>query len=313
MRATFALCLSDVPMPRWKKRTIIAGTLLAAFVILSGIFATEGAMRLPRRSIDPSAAATAHALAGEDVEVLAPDGVRLRAWFFRSPKGASKAVIVLHGHGDNRVGAFGFAPLLLKHGYDVLTPDSRAHGESEGVATYGVLEADDVNLWARWLATERTDPCVCGLGESMGAAILLQALARETPIRAVVAESPFSSFREAAYDRIGEKFGVGHWLPRTLLRPTIETAFLYSRLRYGIDMASASPEAAVAHTPIPILLIHGAEDINLPPVHSRRILAHAAGRIEYWEPSQTWHTGASTRWPLEFGRRVTAWFARACP
>jgi pimeloyl-ACP methyl ester carboxylesterase len=39
-----------------------------------------------------------------------------------------------------------YAALLLSRGYSVLLPDARAHGESAGpIATYGVLEAEDIH------------------------------------------------------------------------------------------------------------------------------------------------------------------------
>jgi dipeptidyl aminopeptidase/acylaminoacyl peptidase len=146
------------------------------------------------------------------------------------------------------------------------------------------------------------------MGESMGGAILLQALRGNSRFVAVVAESSFSSLREAAYDRVAEQVGCGAWMGRTLLRPVVDTGFWWARLRYGLNLDAISPAAAAAATQVPILLIHGADDRNIPPAHSRRILAGAHGRVELWLPPQTGHTGALGRWPAEFERRVTDWF-----
>jgi hypothetical protein len=45
--------------------------------------------------------------------------------------------------------------MFLAHGYIVLAPDSRAHGESGGdIATYGLLEWDDAHRWVSWLMEE---------------------------------------------------------------------------------------------------------------------------------------------------------------
>jgi alpha-beta hydrolase superfamily lysophospholipase len=68
----------------------------------------------------------------EDAEIPAADGAVLRGWLFRAAGENRKAVILLHGQADNRIGAIGYVPLFLKHGYDVLTPDLRAHGDSGG-------------------------------------------------------------------------------------------------------------------------------------------------------------------------------------
>jgi uncharacterized protein len=166
-----------------------------------------------------------------DVEITTSDRVSLRAWHIRPLRGNDEAVILLHGLGDNRLGTLGYAEILLGHGYSILMPDARAHGVSGGdLATYGVLERDDIKDWFDWL--EKTDhpSCVYGLGESMGAAQLLQSLAAEPNFCAIVAESSFSSFREIAYDRMGQQFHAGPWVGRTVLRPVVEIALAYVRL-----------------------------------------------------------------------------------
>jgi pimeloyl-ACP methyl ester carboxylesterase len=98
----------------------------------------------------------------------------------------------------------------------------------------------------------------------MGAAELLQSLSVEPHFCAVVAESSFSSFREIAYDRMGQPFRLGPWFGRTLLRPVIEFAFLYVRWRHQLDMQQVSPENALAATTVPVFLIHGQIDSQHP-------------------------------------------------
>ena len=85
----------------------------------------------------------------------------------------------------------------------------------------------------------------------MGAAQLLQSLETEPGFCAVVAESSFSSFREIAYDRVGQFFQTGPWLGRSILRPVVEAAFLYSQWKYGIRASQISPEDAVAKSQVP--------------------------------------------------------------
>jgi predicted alpha/beta-fold hydrolase len=202
----------------------------------------------------------------------------------------------------------GPADLLLRHGFSVLLPDARAHGASGGpIATYGVRETDDLHRWANWLEQSEPPHCVFGLGDSMGAAELLQSLSSIPDFCAVVAESSFASFREAAYDRIGQEFRTGPWLGRTLLRPVVEIGFLYTHWKYRIDLAHASPESAVAASRVPVLLIHGLADTNLPPRHSEEIKA-ANSAVVLWEPRYAGHCGASSAEPEAYERRVIGWF-----
>jgi len=245
-----------------------------------------------------------------DVQITTSDGTLLRAWFIRPAQSNGSAVILLHGVGDNRLGVYGYGDWLVKNHYSVLLPDARAHGLSGGeLATYGLREADDIHEWVNWLEEKNGSGCVFGFGESMGAAQLLQSLAKESRFCRVVAESPFASFREVAYARFGRPFHTGPWLGRTLFWPTVEVGFIFVRLRYGLNMEAASPEQAVAGTNVPVLLIHGLSDQNIPSYHSDLIRAHNPSHVVVWHVSGAGHCGSYQASPEEFDRRVLGWLS----
>ncbi len=287
-------------MRRIRRALAVATALYLLGSAAGGAVLVEGALRPPRRS--PGAAADLGARVSA-VEIAAADGVRLRGWLATPASPSPDVFIVLHGVGDSRGGMVGFARALCARGRVVLLPDARAHGQSGGeLATYGVLEADDVRRWAQWLLA-RGAGRVFGLGESMGAAILLQSLGRGAPLSAVVAESSFASFREIAFERVGQAVGAGPWLGRTVLRPLVEAGIAWARLVHGIDLASASPEDAVARSQVPVLLVHGIDDTNIPPRHSRRIRARG-DRARLWLVPGAGHCGAMGKDPDAFVRRV---------
>lgn len=245
----------------------------------------------------------------QDLDLTTSDGVALHGWFMRPQEANGDTVILLHGVSDNRLGMYGYGKWLLDNHYSILLPDSRHHGNSGGLATYGVKEADDVHQWVDWIETNEHPGCVYGMGESMGAAELLQSLSQETRFCAVVAESPFATFREVAYARFGRPFHTGPWLGRTFFRPTVDTGFLYVRVRYHVDMEDASPEEAVGRSKTPVLLIHGLADRKIPPYHSDLIQTRNPTSIEVWKVPGAVHTGAHKAAPEEFDRRVLAWFS----
>lgn len=245
----------------------------------------------------------------QDLDLTTSDGVALHGWFMRPQEANGDTVILLHGVSDNRLGMYGYGKWLLDNHYSILLPDSRHHGNSGGLATYGVKEADDVHQWVDWIETNEHPGCVYGMGESMGAAELLQSLSQETRFCAVVAESPFATFREVAYARFGRPFHTGPWLGRTFFRPTVDTGFLYVRVRYHVDMEDASPEEAVGRSKTPVLLIHGLADRKIPPYHSDLIQTRNPTSIEVWKVPGAVHTGAHKAAPEEFDRRVLTWFS----
>ena len=120
---------------------------------------------------------------------------------------------------------------------------------------------------------------------------------------------PFSDFREIAYDRMGQTFHLGPWLGETLLRPVVETAFLRAEQKYGLRMERVSPEQALAQSQIPLLLIHGADDQNIPPRHSERILHARPRNTEIWRVANADHCGAISTAPAEFASRLLHFYA----
>ena len=300
---------------RWS--AVLVGIWLVLCMAI-GVIATEWALHPWLRALTPKAEALAQAVAARnhaelsEVAVTANDGTTLRGWSIRPLQGNGDAVILLHGVADNRMGMLGDAELLLRHGYAVLLPDARAHGASGGtLATYGVKEAGDVRRWYDWIEQAERPHCINGLGNSMGAALLLESLPAAPGFCAVVVESPFANFREASYDRLAERVDAGAWLGRTLLRPAVETGFLYARWKYGVDLEQDSPENAVAASSVPVLLIHGLKDTNLPSRHSEMIVARSSSRkpaVVLWEPAEAKHTGASGAEPEEYERQMIGWF-----
>jgi uncharacterized protein len=297
-------------------KTISICVVTAAFIltVVAGIFLAEGALHPARRlllAFDQNRAkemASANSADLTNVAIPVNDGVVPRAWNLKPQTAFRNAVILSHGLSDNRAGTMAYAQFFLRHGYAVLMPDTRAHGMSGGeIATYGIRESNDLHRWLDWLDLNEHPACIFGFAESMGAAGLLQSLHSESRFCAVAAESPFSSFREIAYDRVGQFFHAGPWVGRIIFRPIVECAFVYAKWRYRLDFDLESPEKSVAATKAPVLLIHGQLDSNIPVRHSRKI---AAGNrnVALWEVPGADHCGAIGIAPIELEKRVTEWF-----
>ena len=290
--------------------------LYLAVSLVAGIVVAEFAVHPWRRPILDYQRSQAHAIAErtrgsqlEDAQVRANDGAVLRGWYIKPRDDNGNVVVLLHGVADNRLGMGGYAQFLLSRGYRILLPDSRAHGESGGdFASYGVKERDDVRDWISWLYEHDPPACVYGLGESMGAAILIQAFAVESRFCAAVAESPFAGFSEIAYERVGQFVRLGPWFGRSVGRPLIGFARWYVRLRYGVDLMAADPEHAIRHATTPVLLIHGLADDNVLPLNSERLYAAAPKLAALWEVPGAQHTGVWAAHPEEFERRLVAWY-----
>jgi hypothetical protein len=303
-------------MRRWRRICLGWAVGYVLFSVAGGITLAELQLHPWRRPLAQAHQAaevvrTRYGAELENVEITAADGTSLTGWYVHPQNPNGRDVLLLHGVQDNREGVAGFAPEFLDHGYGVLLPDSRAHGESGGtLATYGLRESDDIRLWVDWLYSQRRSKCVYGFGESMGAALVLDSLGSPQGARfcAVVAESPFSSFRSVAYERAALYVAAPSWVGRTLLRLPVEIGMDYAKWRYGLDFDADSPADAVGHAATPILLIHGTADINILPHHSELIAARYPSHVVLWEVPGAYHCGASSVEPEMFWTKVLAWF-----
>jgi uncharacterized protein len=191
-------------------------------------------------------------------------GVTLKGWRC-SANGVRRGTIVyLHGIADNRTSSTGVIGRFGRRGFDVIAYDSRGHGESGGAAcTYGFLEKHDLH---DVLDTIRSGPIVL-LGTSLGAAVALQEAAGDTRVTAVIGAETFSDLRTIASERA----------PFFFTKGTIRRSFQLAEEQGHFDVDAVSPEHAAAAITVPVLLVHGAMDIDTPPEHSQRVFAALKG------------------------------------
>jgi pimeloyl-ACP methyl ester carboxylesterase len=263
-------------------RTAIRLSILAVVALTAGaVFVAEGALHIWQRELpdDRLAAAVAKAdgAAWREAQVGEADGVKLSGWLLTPGHGNGAVVIALHGVGDTRAGMLGHADFLLRAGYTVLAPDCRGHGRSGGdVISYGVREGGDVRAWEDLLLRTPGVERIYGIGQSMGAAILLESLGHATRMRALVADCPFATFQEIAYERLEQQGVIGEaasW-------PLVNLGFVYARARY------------------------------IAPRHSRELHAANLAATDLWEVPGAGHIASLEVARGEYVRRVTEWFDR---
>jgi dipeptidyl aminopeptidase/acylaminoacyl peptidase len=302
-------------MRRARISLLIAVALYLFLAVCAGVLIAEGSLRLRRLPLRHRQEAEDfvqqhYAAQLEDVSISASDGVVLKGWYTRPLQFNGSVVVLAHGVTDNREGMAGYARIFLDHGYALLLPDARAHGESGGeFATYGVKESDDLHRWVSWIYDHGPPQCVYGFGESYGAALILQALAREPRSCAVAVEDAFSSAREMSYERVSGPLHIGSWFGRSLGRPVIWVASVYAKSRYGIDLLQPSPLEGIRQSSVPVLLIHGTADKSINPRHALILARTAPYHVQLWLVPGAWHTGAWSVAHEEFESRVLGWFA----
>ena len=87
---------------------------------------------------------------GQEVEISSSDGLTLAGFYY--PNDSHRWVIAIHGYRGSHLGATALAQHYHDAGYQVLTPDLRACGDSEGdYVGMGWLDRKDILNWIDWI------------------------------------------------------------------------------------------------------------------------------------------------------------------
>ena len=298
------------PVVLRRERRLVIGLCAVTAVLLAyagvSLVVAETLTKPYRRPLASSPAV--FGLAYEDVTFTSTgDGIALRGWFLPTPE-SDRVVVIAHGRNSNRTGEDGqlvpHAEALVKHGYNVLMFDFRAHGESSGVRyTLGGAEQRDVLGAVAYLRSRGFAPDRMGFwAHSMGAATVLLTSAVSPDVRTIVADSSFARLEDL----------LARELPRTSGLPGFfnPPILFFARTLFGADASVVNPVDVVSGLPPDSLFIIHAEADGLIPVNHARRIAAAAGPAVYdlWIFPGSRHDRVSSAAPDRYRARVLAFF-----
>lgn len=196
----------------------------------------------------------------EQWQIKSFDGLSLYGRFFRNGT-SNKTIILLHGFRSSGEHDFSCAfKMYFNHGFNILIPDQRAHGKSEGkYISYGVLERFDAKGWIEKVIKEQgADTAIYLSGVSMGASTALMASGLNLPknVRGIIADCGFTSPAEIIKKVMREDMGFP-------LFPIFYTTRLLVKLVVKFDLDYSCLDALKRNT-IPMLFIHGIADNFVP-------------------------------------------------
>jgi fermentation-respiration switch protein FrsA (DUF1100 family) len=176
-----------------------------------------------------------------------------------NPRWGRQTVIICPGSRGGRTAYINLAKDFLDRGYNVLTFDFRAHGQSDGqIDSFGDHERRDVLGAVRWLRANNPIAAkrIVGIGIDTGGAALLAAAADPAPEgRAIEAMAVFG-----CYDRF-DKLAADASLPPFMEWLIGPVGLPLACVQTGADLWDFSPARAVAEiAPRPILFVHGLND-----------------------------------------------------
>lgn len=306
-----------------KKRTITRGIGLALIVLLVAI--TAGSIYMVQFSLCPvnrgkDMEGSLHAMtdrypqlapwidsiqsskALKDTFILAPDGVRMHAFYLHAAQPTKKTAVIVHGYTDNAIRMFHIGYLYNKSlGYNILLPDLRNTGLSEGDAIQmGWLDRKDVMQWLDVTSNIFGDS-IQGVihGISMGAATTMMISGEKTPdwVKCFVEDCGYTSVWDQFKKELKEQFSLPAF-------PLMYTSSWVCQLKYGWGFKEASAIKQVEKCKKPMLFIHGDEDTFVPTWMVYELFEAKPNPKEIWISKGVKHALSYNVYPEEYTRRV---------
>ena len=239
----------------------------------------------------------------EKIAVETQDGYTLIAETFPAEEESHVWILVLHGYTGWKEEMYPFAYWYHGQGYQILVPDLRCQGESEGdFIGMGWTDHFDCVLWVNYILSRDADARIVIHGQSMGASTALMMAGDErtsNKITAVISDCAYTD----AYSMFGDKITEWFYLPPF---PIVDTACFVLRMRGGYNLKDASAIDAVAKSRIPTLFIHGSEDDMISVQMSQDLYDAAGGPKELLIVEGAGHAQAQDKDPEAYYGAIAA-------
>lgn len=169
-------------------------------------------------------------------------------------------VITIHGYMSNGTEMTEFAKNFQKMGYNVLMPDLRGHGMSEGkYVGMGWHDRLDIIDWINYILENNPDDRIILFGVSMGAATTMMTTGEELPsnVKLAISDCGYTSVWEEFSYQLKELFGLSEF-------PVLYAASNSCSINAKYSFKEASSIEQVKKSNTPTLFIHGNADDFVP-------------------------------------------------
>lgn len=201
------------------------------------------------------------------------DGLKLHAYYRAADAESHKYAVICHGYTSRGIDMAVFGEKFRERGFNVLLPDARGHGDSQGdYIGMGWHERLDTADWIDTIVAEDSLAQIIMMGVSMGGATVMMTSGEDLPdnVKLVIDDCGYSS----AWDEFDFQMGSMFHLPSF---PMLNVADIVCRIRAGYNFKEASAVEQLKKSDIPTLFIHGEADTFVPFEMVHKVYEAAAG------------------------------------
>lgn len=234
-------------------------------------------------------------------------GLHLKARYYPAATTTPKTMVVVHGFGDNSLTLGNYIRFFHQAGYNVLAPDNRSHGHSQGkYIGFGWQDRQDLQDWIQQLIRRKGSNVQIGLfGVSMGASTVMYYLGLKVPkqVKTAIADCGYASINGELTYELKRLFN----LPSA---PLIPTANLYTQALAHYSLYDGETAQTLKHNRIPLFIIHGTKDTFVPTSNAKLNYQNDSGPKKLWLVRGAKHARSYQKNPALYQKRVLSWTAK---
>ncbi|WP_238905257.1 alpha/beta hydrolase [Clostridium sp. YIM B02506] len=198
----------------------------------------------------------------EDIEITSFDNLKLRGYYLKANKPTDKTAIIVHGYFSKAKEMSQYARFYYETlGYNVLMPDNRGHGESEGdYIGFGWHDRKDYLQWIDYIIANINPKAEIILhGVSMGGATVLMTSGETLSgnVKAIISDCAYTSVKAELSYQMKRMYNLPSF-------PLVNTTSLLTKIKAGYFFGEASAIKQVSKSNTPTLFIHGDKDTFVP-------------------------------------------------
>lgn len=223
---------------------------------------------------------------------------------------SKKTVILLHGFMSDGDSMGGFAKMFYDFGYNVLLPDARAQGRSDGqYIGYGWVEKEDILKWIDEIISKNgTDSEIVVMGQSMGGATTMMVSGMKLPkqVKAFIEDCGYSNVKKEIKYQAGNLVNI----PKAIRGPLIETVSGINKLKNGFFLGRASSVKQLKKNTRPFLFIHGGKDHFVPTEMVYENYAATDAPKELWIAPLAGHALSYPMYKSEYRKQIESFLKK---
>ena len=195
----------------------------------------------------------------EDVFINSFDNLKLHGYILKTEH-SDKWAITVHGYTNKAESMSAMAYKYHSLGYNILMPDLRGHGKSEGsYVGMGWHDRLDILKWIDLIIKENKDAKILLHGISMGAGTVMMVSGEELPenVKVIIEDCGYTSAKEQLAYNLKTMFKLPSF-------PILNFCSLITKIKDNYFISEASAIKQLQKAKVPILFIHGDKDKFVP-------------------------------------------------